>query len=103
MSSPELLRFLHAETREYLDTVEALTAGSDTFEAGSFVAAARALRGSATMARAPRIAEIALVMERIANGVRDGEVKWSTRLRDDLLDAIADLRQFVPRSASWSG
>lgn len=102
MTSPELLRFFYSEAREYLDAVEELASGDAPFEAGAFVGASRALRGSATMARVPRVAEIALQMERIANGVRDGEVEWSSDLRSDLLDSIVDLRRFVARSASWS-
>ncbi len=101
-TSPELLRFFHAEAREYLDAVEDLMSGSAEFEAGSFVAASRALRGSATMARVPRVAEIALAMERIANGVRDGEIEWSGELRRDLDDTIVDLRRFVASSGNWS-
>ena len=102
MSSPELLRFFYTEAREYLDAVEDLASGEASFEAGSFVAAARALRGSATMARVPRVAEIALCLERIANGVRDGEIAWSSNLRRDLMDAIVDLRRFVASSGTWS-
>jgi HPt (histidine-containing phosphotransfer) domain-containing protein len=102
MTSPELLRFFHAEAREYLEALDALVAGGATFEAGTFVAAARALRGSATMARVPRVAEIALTMERIANGVRDEEIEWSPHLRRDLDDTINDLRQFVANSSNWS-
>src|SRR6187549_3024031 len=102
MLSPELLRFFHAEAQEYLDAVEELASGSGSFEAGSFVAASRALRGSATMARVPRVAEIALSMERIANGIRDGEVDWSATLRRDLVDTIVDLRRFVANSGNWS-
>ena len=101
MTSPELLRFFNAEAREYLDAVEGLVSGEE-FDAGAFVAASRALRGSATMARVPRIAEIALAMERIANGVRDGEVEWSGGLRRELNDAIVDLRRFVATSSSWT-
>ena len=96
MTSPELLRFFHAEASEYLDTLEDLLAArSGDFQAGAFVAASRALRGSATMARVPRVAEIALVMERLGNAVRDGEIDWSGRLRADLADTIIDLRRFV--------
>lgn len=102
MSSPELLRFFHAEAREYLDTVEELASRDEGFEAAAFVAASRALRGSATMARAPRIAEIALTMERIANAVRDGEIDWSGQLRGDLIGTIGELRTFVANSAKWS-
>lgn len=102
MTSPELLRFFHTEAREYLDAVDALASGGASFEAGAFVAAARALRGSATMARVPRVAEIALTMERIANGVRDEEIAWTPDLRHDLGDAIVDLRRFVANSGNWS-
>jgi chemotaxis protein histidine kinase CheA len=102
MTSPELLRFFHAEAGEYLDTVEELATGDSTFEAGAFVAASRALRGSATMARLPRIADIALAMERVANAVRDGEIDWSEELRGDLADAIVDLRRFVGASSQWT-
>jgi len=102
MTSPELLRFFHAEARDYLDAVEALALGENEFEAGAFVAASRALRGSATMARVPRVAEIALAMERIANAVRDGEIAWSTKLQQLLGDTILDLRDFVANSGNWS-
>ena len=102
MSSPELLRFFYAEAREYLDAVEDLVLGEAPFEAGAFVAASRALRGSATMARQPRVAEIALAMERIANGVRDGEISLSSGLRRDLSDTIVDLRRLVAASKNWS-
>lgn len=104
MPSPELLRFFHAEAREALDTLEDLAAATASFEegAGSFVAAARALRGSATMARAPRIAEIALLMERIANAVRDGEIHWEADLQHELLHTVSELRHFVSNSGNWS-
>jgi chemotaxis protein histidine kinase CheA len=102
MSSPELLRFFLAEARDYLDAVEELVSGEASFDAGAFVAASRALRGSATMARVPRIADIALAMERIANGVRDGEIDWSSALRRELGDTIVDLRRFVATTSNWS-
>jgi chemotaxis protein histidine kinase CheA len=102
MTSPELLRFFHAEARDYLDTVEELADSDSEFDAASFVAASRALRGSATMARLPRIADIALAMERIANGVRDGEVDWSDQVRATLADSVVDLRDFVEASGGWT-
>ncbi|HEX6317124.1 MAG TPA: Hpt domain-containing protein [Gemmatimonadaceae bacterium] len=102
MPSIELLRFFLAEAREYLDTIEGLLPGDPEFEAASFIGAARALRGSATMARVPRIPEIALAMERIANGVRDGEIAWTGRLQELLAETVADLRRFVGHSANWT-
>jgi chemotaxis protein histidine kinase CheA len=102
MPSIELLRFFLAEAREYLDTIEGLIPGDPEFEAASFIGAARALRGSATMARVPRIPEIALAMERIANGVRDGEIAWTGRLQEMLGDTVVDLRRFVGHSPNWT-
>lgn len=101
MTSPELLRFFHAEAREYLDAIDGFLAAG-TFEAGAFVAASRALRGSATMARVPRIPEVALVLERIANAVRDGEIEWTHAVRHDLADAVDDLRAFVLAATRWT-
>lgn len=96
MPSPELLRYFHAEAAEYLDAIEGLLDRADGApDAGAFLAAARALRGSATMARVPRVADLALVLERIANGMRDGEVAWSADLRTDLRDTAAELRRLV--------
>jgi hypothetical protein len=37
-------------------------------------------------------------MERIANGVRDGEVDWSDQVRATLADSVVDLRDFVEAS-----
>jgi chemotaxis protein histidine kinase CheA len=103
MPSPELLRFFHAEAGEYLDAIEGLLrAGGGAPDAGAFVAAARALRGSATMARVPRVADLALVLERIANGLRDGDVAWSPELLRDLTDAAQDLRSLVRAASTWS-
>lgn len=103
MTSSELLRFFHTEAAEYLDAIEQL-AGDPAIapDAGAFVAAARALRGSATMARVAKVADIALVCERIANGLRDGEVQWTAPLRDELRAAIAEMRGLVRAAPTWS-
>lgn len=103
MTSSELLRFFHAEAAEYLDAIGQLTADAVVPpDAGALVAAARALRGSATMARVTRVAEIALLCERIAGGLRDGDVSWTTSLRDELQDTVSDLRSLVRTAPAWS-
>lgn len=102
-TSAELLRFFHAEAFEYLDAIESFVASEGSGpDAGAFVSAARALRGSATMARVPRIADLALVLERIANGLRDGELLWSERLREDLRGAAVDLRALTIAASNWT-
>ena len=100
-SSPELLRFFQSEATEYLDALEALVVDDHTPEASAFVAAARAMRGSATMARVPRVADLALAFEQIGNALRDGELTWSVVLQDELRAALGDLRSLVPAAARW--
>ncbi len=102
-TSSELIRFFHAEATEYLDAIEAFVNSDGTGpDAGAFVSAARALRGSATMARVPRIADLALALVRIANGLRDGEVAWSAQLHEDLRGAARDLRLLAVSASDWS-
>jgi HPt (histidine-containing phosphotransfer) domain-containing protein len=101
--SPDLLRFFHAEADEYLEAIEGeLTRSDSEPDAGAFVAAARALRGSATMARVPRVGELAFVLERIGNELRDGGLSWSQGLLDDLRDAVEDLRALITAASSWT-
>jgi HPt (histidine-containing phosphotransfer) domain-containing protein len=102
-SSPELLRFFQKEAGEYLDAIEVLVlAGDNGIDASAFIAAARALRGSATMARVPRISEIAFALEQIGNAVREGELTWSAALYDALREASADLRALVHATSRWA-
>lgn len=102
MTSPELLRFFHTEASEYLDALQALVEDAVAApDAGGLVAAARALRGSATMARAARVAEIALLLERLANALRDGEAQWSAVMRDEVEETLDDLRALVRATGQW--
>lgn len=102
MTSPELLRFFQSEASEYLDAMQAqVEDAGGTPDAPALIAAARALRGSATMARAPRVAEIALGLERLGNALRDGESEWSEALRDGVRATLADLRVLVPAAPAW--
>ncbi len=101
--SPELLRFFHAEADEYLEAIGGqLVRPNGEPDAGAFVAAARALRGSATMARVPRVGELAFVLERIGNELRDGGLFWSQGLLEDLRDAVEDLRALITAASSWT-
>jgi HPt (histidine-containing phosphotransfer) domain-containing protein len=102
-SSPELLRFFHAEANEYLDALAGLVLDDDaTPDASAFVAAARAMRGSATMARVQRVADLAFTLEQIGNALREGELTWSIVLQQELRAALADLRSLVAAVPQWN-
>lgn len=108
MNSPELLRFFQTEATEYLEAIDALLREAMARGPGgapdgaAFVSAARALRGTATMARLPRIAEVALLLERIANALRDGEIAWSEPLQPRLVGTVAELRTLVGAVEQWA-
>jgi chemotaxis protein histidine kinase CheA len=102
-SSPELLRFFTTEAMEYLDALEGIvTSSAGSPDAGAFVAVARAMRGSATMARAPRISDIAFVLEQIGSSLREGELSWTVALQEELRDAARDLRALIPAATRWT-
>jgi hypothetical protein len=98
-----LLDFYILEASEYVDQLDALV-GSATHappEAGPFITASRALRGSSTMAKLLRMAELAGSVERIGRGVRDGSVQWSSELRGAVVAAIDDLRILLRAVRTW--
>ena len=104
-SSPELLRFFHAEANEYLDALAGLVLDDDaTPDASAFVAAARAMRGSATMARVQRVADLAFTLEQIGNALREGELTWSVVLQQELLDrfgGVTSVQRQFPLQGVW--
>jgi len=98
-----LLDFYILEASEYVDQLDALV-GSATQappDSGPFITASRALRGSSTMAKLLRMAELAGSVERIGRGVRDGSVQWSTELRAALVAAVDDLRILLRGVRTW--
>lgn len=100
--SPELLEFYLVEATEYVDALDQLVASAHVAPDGNaFIAAARALRGSSTIAKADRIAELSLVIEQIAYGLRDGELPWSAELLRGLRSTVDDLRFLVRGVRTW--
>jgi hypothetical protein len=99
-----LLDFYILEASEYVDQLDALVgaAAHAPPESGPFITAARALRGSSTMAKLLRMAELAGSVERIGRGVRDGSVRWSPDLRAALVGAIDDFRILLRTVRGWS-
>jgi chemotaxis protein histidine kinase CheA len=98
-----LLDFFSLEASEYLTRLELLAAkkGMEPSDATQFAAAARGLRGSATMAKAGGIVQVAMTVERIGSGVVHGSTTWEPELQRALVGAIEDLKLLVRSVRSW--
>lgn len=105
MSAPQaLIEFFQQEAIEYLDRLEQLLAASENAcpDANSFLTHARALRGSATMTRLEALPDLAATIERIAAGLRDGELRWDQRLHFAVRSALVELRDLVAHANEWT-
>lgn len=105
MSAPQaLIEFFQQEAIEYLDRLEQLLAASENAcpDASAFLTHARALRGSATMTRLEALPDLAATVERIAGGLRDGELRWDQRLHFAVHGALVELRDLVSHANDWT-
>ena len=105
MTTPgRLLDFFTLEAGEYLTRLETLVTGQtmQASDATHFAAAARGLRGSATMAKANGVSQLASTVERIATGVVQGSVKWNPELQRSLVGAVEDLKLLVRSVRAWT-
>jgi hypothetical protein len=99
-----LLDFYILEASEYVDQLDALVAAAAHAppESTPFITAARALRGSSTMAKLLRMAELAGSVERVGRAMRDGSVRWTPDVRSAVVSAIDDMRVLLRTVRSWS-
>jgi chemotaxis protein histidine kinase CheA len=98
-----LLDFFSLEATEYLNRLETLVnrRGMESADARQFAAAARGLRGSATMAKAGGVVQLAMTVERIASGVVQGATTWEPELQRALIGAVEDLKLLVRSVRTW--
>ena len=104
MTTPgRLLDFFTLEAGEYLTRLESLATRQNIqpADATQFAAAARGLRGSATMAKASGLARLATSVERIASGVVQGAISWEPELQRSLVGSIEDLKLLVRSVRQW--
>ena len=104
MTTPgRLLDFFTLEASEYLTRLESLVtqAGMQPPDAVRFAAAARGLRGSATMAKATGVSSLANTVERIAGSVVQGAVSWEPELQRSMVSAVEDLKLLVRAVRTW--
>lgn len=98
-----LLDFFVLEAGEYTEQLDgALAKASGNLpDLDLFTRNARALRGSATMARVDGIAKVATGLERLGRGLRDGSLKWTPQLRSAIIAAIDDVKILVHAARTW--
>jgi len=99
-----LVNFFVLEGSDYVEQLDSLlrAAGPSGPDADAFTRAARALRGSATMARRNGIAALAAAVERIGRALRERVLPWTPAMNDSLTGAVADLRQLVRTALDWT-
>lgn len=105
MTAPSgILDFFVLEASEYIEQLDGLVlaGGSSGPNAESFQRAARALRGSATMARLSAFADLAAALERAARALREGSLRWSPALSGAIVGAVDDLKILVRAARAWS-
>src|SRR5919202_5742005 len=104
MTAPSgILDFFVLEASEYIEQLDGLVAAGGTGgpNAEAFQRAARALRGSATMARLSGFADLAAALERTGRALRDGSLRWSAALRGAVVGAVDDLKILVRAARTW--
>ena len=101
--SSGLLDFFTLEASEYVEHLDGLVAraAGGPPELEGFLRSARALRGSATMAKVGGVADVAAALERVAHALQAGVVPWSAVLRGAAVAAIDDLKILIRGVRSW--
>ncbi len=99
-----LINFFVLEASDYVEQLDSLLhdAGPAGPEAESFTRAARALRGSATMAKRRGIAALAAAVERLGRALRERILPWTPAMRDSLTASVQDLRHLVRAARDYS-
>ncbi|HEU4722613.1 MAG TPA: Hpt domain-containing protein [Gemmatimonadaceae bacterium] len=105
MTAPAgFLDFFVLEAGEYVEQLDALmlAAGESGPDLDALQRVARALRGSATMAKLPAFAEMAAGVERVGHGLRSGATRWEPGLAGALVAAVDDCKLLLRNVRSWS-
>jgi len=105
-ASPGFLDFFILEASEYVEQLDGILARATATGSGpdteAIVRNARALRGSATMAKLTPFAELATALERVGRALREGSVPWSPALAGTLVATIDDLKILIRSVRAWS-
>ena len=103
MTNPGHLDFFILEASEYIEQMDALVAqaGQGAPNPDEMMRHARALRGSAMMARMPALSELAGGLERAGRALRDGLLMWEPGFHGVVTSAIDDLKLLLRAVRTW--
>lgn len=92
------------EASEYVEQLDGLLlrAATEGPDLDALQRAARALRGSATMAKLQSFAELASAVESVGRSLRQRAIPWEPSIRAVLTAAVDDLKLLVRAARSWS-
>jgi hypothetical protein len=93
--------FFSLEAGECLDRLEKLAGRDEAPPAEDFLRASRVLRGSALMASQQAIARAAGGLESVARALREGRRAWDPECKQQVAQAIEELRLLVRRVREW--
>ena len=97
------LDFFILEAGDYVEQLDAQLLGGDAgVDAEALQRVARALRGSATMARQTGLSEMAAAVERVGRSLREEQLQWNPAIRGVLVAAIDDLKILLRNVRAWS-
>src|SRR5438270_5780329 len=107
MSSPPAASFLDffvLEAGKYVEQIDGLLlrATAQGPEPETLQRVARALRGSATMAKLTSFSELASAVESVGRSLRQGTLAWDVPLKAALTAAVDDLKILVRAARAWS-
>ena len=105
MSGPAgFLEFFILEASDYVEQLDGLLLRSGVTgpDGEGLQRLARALRGTATMAKLPNFAGVASSIERVGRALHDGGVSWDPALGGALVAAVDDLKILLRGARSWS-
>jgi HPt (histidine-containing phosphotransfer) domain-containing protein len=98
------LDFFVLEASDYIEQLDAQlrTGGTGGPDAEALQRVARALRGSATMAKLPAFAEMASGMERVGRALRENALTWDPALGGVLVATVDDCKILLRNVRAWS-
>ena len=102
--TPSFLDFFVLEGGEYVEQLDGvlLRSGTSPLDTEALQRLARALRGSATMAKLSLLAELASTVEALGRSLKSGTVTFDPALKGALTATVDDLKILVRASRTWT-